>query len=77
MFVDGELDRAEIFISRFASLALKSACSASSYLEMRDFINDMDSCMEKQLLHPLWLQLQAKEVEEAAGIDETGDGMPI
>ena len=62
-----------IFISKFASLALKSARSSSSDLDIRVFISAMDSCMEKHLSHSLWLQ--AEEAEEVAGVDKTGDGM--
>ena len=45
--------RADTFFSKHEILELMSALRLSSELETRDLISDMDSCIEKQLVHPL------------------------
>ena len=62
--------RADTFFSKHEILELMSALRLSSDLETRDLISDMDSCIEKQLVHPL-----CEVVEAFAGLANVEDGV--
>ena len=64
--------RTDTFFSKREILELRSALRLSSDLETRDLIHEMDSCIEKQLVHPL-----CEVVEVVGGLTNVEDGMSL
>ena len=62
--------RSDTFFSKREIFVLRSALKLSSDLETRDLINEMDSCIEKQVVHPL-----CEVVEVVAGLTNVEDGI--